>query len=191
MSGTLRGRRALVTGAADGLGKAYAIALAQAGAAVAVCDVAESVHDVAKHIASAGVQSFAMVADVADARQVNVEGWRESAGQLVVLPVQFSATSQEVKAPFAEAAGRQMSVAGFTTSAGQAALVPLQVSGTSQAPADERQTVPADSSTSLSGQSAFTPSQFSAMSQAPASRSLQTSPPPPPVSVSPPPRILS
>jgi NAD(P)-dependent dehydrogenase (short-subunit alcohol dehydrogenase family) len=70
MSGTLTGRRALVTGAAVGLGRAYALALANEGAAVAVCDVAESVHDLAKQIAAAGVPSFAMVADVADARQV-------------------------------------------------------------------------------------------------------------------------
>lgn len=70
MSETLRGRRALVTGAAAGLGRAYALALAAEGAAVAVCDVSDKVHDVARDIASKGVASFAMVADVAVPEQV-------------------------------------------------------------------------------------------------------------------------
>ena len=50
MGTTLKGRRALVTGAAAGLGKAYAIALAQAGADVAICDVNDSVKAVRDEI---------------------------------------------------------------------------------------------------------------------------------------------
>ena len=43
MSGCLEGRRAFITGAASGLGRATARAMAREGAAVAVCDVRRQV----------------------------------------------------------------------------------------------------------------------------------------------------
>lgn len=55
------GRSAIVTGAARGLGRAFAITLADAGANVTLCDVDEQVSAVAEAI---GVRAHAMVADV-------------------------------------------------------------------------------------------------------------------------------
>lgn len=46
----LSGRRALVTGAARGIGRAIAAALAAAGASVAICDLDESVDEVAAEL---------------------------------------------------------------------------------------------------------------------------------------------
>ena len=87
MSTTLRGRRALVTGAAAGLGKAYAIALAQAGADVAVCDVSESVAIVGDAIAALGVKSWTQVADVAQPNDVKafVDGAAQKLGGLDIV----------------------------------------------------------------------------------------------------------
>lgn len=59
----LAGRSAIVTGAAQGLGRAFAAALAQAGAHVTLCDVQEKVLDVAKSLPGPG-EAHALVADV-------------------------------------------------------------------------------------------------------------------------------
>ena len=83
----LRGKNAIVTGAAVGLGKAYAEALAQAGVNVALCDVREEVHDRATELAAAGVASHAWQADVsvaADVRQV-VDAARAALGSIDIL----------------------------------------------------------------------------------------------------------
>ncbi len=67
------GRRALVTGAARGLGTAFADALGAAGAALALCDIRAEVHDVAAELADRhGVATHAWVADVA----VSADVWR-------------------------------------------------------------------------------------------------------------------
>ncbi len=64
--GQLSGRTALVTGAARGLGRAYAEALAAAGAAVGVADVRDCA-ETAKAIAAAGGKGVALQLDVSDA----------------------------------------------------------------------------------------------------------------------------
>lgn len=66
----LSGRRAVVTGAADGLGRAFALALANAGAAVAVCDVQDGVDAVAHDVRACGVLGYAQLADVRNAEAV-------------------------------------------------------------------------------------------------------------------------
>jgi len=69
---SLRGRTSLVTGAGQGIGQAYAMALAEAGADVAVIDInPTSAARVAREIAALGVRSMALTVDVRDAEQVN------------------------------------------------------------------------------------------------------------------------
>ena len=70
------------------------------------------------------------VAHAGDARQTVPRAAKSSAGQVTLVPLQVSATSQ------IPASWRQTVPAGASPSAGQAALVPLQVSATSQMPAD-------------------------------------------------------
>jgi NAD(P)-dependent dehydrogenase (short-subunit alcohol dehydrogenase family) len=65
----LKGKVAIVTGAAQGIGAEYARALAAEGAAVALADVADP-QPVAEQIKAAGGQALARVADVSDANSV-------------------------------------------------------------------------------------------------------------------------
>jgi 3-oxoacyl-[acyl-carrier protein] reductase len=68
----LDGRRALVTGAASGIGRAVALAFAAEGARVAVVDRApvEKIDAVVAEIGTAGGQAFALRADVTEEAQV-------------------------------------------------------------------------------------------------------------------------
>ncbi len=65
---SLKGKTALVTGASRGLGKALAIALAEAGADVAVTSRAaqEEGEEVARQLRELGVDSYSELADVSD-----------------------------------------------------------------------------------------------------------------------------
>ena len=65
----LKGKVAIVTGAAQGIGAEYARALAAEGAAVALADVADP-QPVAEQIKAAGGQALARVTDVSDANTV-------------------------------------------------------------------------------------------------------------------------
>ena len=71
MSTLLQGRRALVSGAAHGLGRAYALALARAGASVAVFDPDPAVAEVAEQVRSHGGGAVAATLDVLDVQGVH------------------------------------------------------------------------------------------------------------------------
>jgi NAD(P)-dependent dehydrogenase (short-subunit alcohol dehydrogenase family) len=84
------GRTALVTGAAGGIGRRIAAALAAAGHDVAVCDRDERVRETAEELARAeGVRSAAGVFDIADAEAVSA-GVAELAAELAPFDVLVS-----------------------------------------------------------------------------------------------------
>jgi NADP-dependent 3-hydroxy acid dehydrogenase YdfG len=67
MSGSLSGRVALVTGASSGIGEAAAIALANAGAHVAIsARRADRLNELVKKIEAVGVKGLALPGDIAD-----------------------------------------------------------------------------------------------------------------------------
>jgi 3-oxoacyl-[acyl-carrier protein] reductase len=66
----LKGKTAFVTGAARGIGKEIALALAKAGANVTVSDVADSVFDTAKELETLKVGTLAIKCDVSNQGQV-------------------------------------------------------------------------------------------------------------------------
>ncbi len=88
MAGLLQGKSAIVTGAALGLGNAFARALAGEGANVTVCDVRGEVHNLVLELqAASGARAQAFVADVGvpeDVRRV-VDGHTQRFGGLDVL----------------------------------------------------------------------------------------------------------
>lgn len=69
MSGRLDGRVAVVTGAANGIGRAYANRLAAEGAVIAVLDIADASDTVAE-IQATGAKAASFVVDLADPDQV-------------------------------------------------------------------------------------------------------------------------
>jgi NAD(P)-dependent dehydrogenase (short-subunit alcohol dehydrogenase family) len=67
----LRGRTAVVTGAASGMGRGIALALADAGVDVVVSDIeADGAEEVAREVAQRGVASLAVDADMTDVTAV-------------------------------------------------------------------------------------------------------------------------
>lgn len=68
----LDGRVALITGAGQGIGRAFAHALGEAGANVAIVDyVEEKAKAVAKELEMKGIESMAVKADCSDENQIN------------------------------------------------------------------------------------------------------------------------
>lgn len=68
---SLKSKTAVVTGAAHGIGKACALALAEAGADVAVIDLKDTVFHTADEIQAMGRKSIPMIADITDEKQIN------------------------------------------------------------------------------------------------------------------------
>lgn len=103
MPGLLRDQRALVTGASSGIGRAIALALAEAGADVAVnySSAAGPAEEVAGQIREMGRRSFAVRADVgneADVARMFAKA-RETFGSLDIL---VNNAGLELVKPFAE-----------------------------------------------------------------------------------------
>jgi 3-oxoacyl-[acyl-carrier protein] reductase len=85
---TLSGKTALVTGAAQGIGRDIALALAEDGADVAICDVnLEAAQKTAADIAVLGRKSLAVKANVAASADVNamVDQTVQTLGRLDIL----------------------------------------------------------------------------------------------------------
>ncbi|MFC0226390.1 SDR family oxidoreductase [Serratia aquatilis] len=71
MNGLLAGKRIVVTGAARGLGRSFAAAVAQAGANVVMCDIlAQELQDSAASLRDQGAQVEAQVIDLASPQSI-------------------------------------------------------------------------------------------------------------------------
>jgi NAD(P)-dependent dehydrogenase (short-subunit alcohol dehydrogenase family) len=71
VSGLLAGKRIVVTGAARGLGRSFAAAVAQAGASVVMCDIlAQELQDSAASLREQGAQVEAQVIDLASPQSI-------------------------------------------------------------------------------------------------------------------------
>jgi NAD(P)-dependent dehydrogenase (short-subunit alcohol dehydrogenase family) len=83
----LKGKNAIVTGAAVGLGSSYAKALAQEGVNIAVCDLREEIHEVAGGLRALGVNAVSYQGDVSDPDHVRtvVDGARAEFGSIDIL----------------------------------------------------------------------------------------------------------
>ncbi len=83
----LKGKNAIVTGAAVGLGNSYARALAAQGVNVAVCDIREEVMDLAAELKDMGVDAVAWQGDVSDPGHVQevVTGAKSRFGTIDIL----------------------------------------------------------------------------------------------------------
>lgn len=84
---SLKGKNAIVTGAAVGLGNAYAKALARAGVNVAVCDIRKDIDNVPDELQKQGVRSISFRCDVANPEDVRrvVDGTKAVFGSIDIL----------------------------------------------------------------------------------------------------------
>lgn len=84
----LKGRTALITGAGQGIGKATALALAQEGCNIAICDLnKETLEKTANEIRELGVKVLALQADVTNAQDIEnfVAGAAQEFGRIDIL----------------------------------------------------------------------------------------------------------
>ncbi len=85
---TLAGKVGVVTGAGSGIGRATALALAERGANVAICDIDEAgLGETADRIKAKGQETFSQVVDVANASEMQAfaEGTRRAFGRVDIV----------------------------------------------------------------------------------------------------------
>ena len=101
MSGRLEGKVVIVTGGAQGIGKAYALRLGDEGAKVVVADIKDA-GAVAEMVAAAGVESLALRTDVTDEGSTREMAAKtvERFGRIDVLVNNAAFFSTIVKKPF-------------------------------------------------------------------------------------------
>ena len=69
-TGRLKGKVAIVTGAAQGIGQGIAKAMAKEGAIVALWDISDKVHNTAKDVRKSGSKATSYIVNVAEWSQV-------------------------------------------------------------------------------------------------------------------------
>lgn len=100
----LRGKRALVSGASRGMGKAIALGLAQAGAAVAVAARSlDTLEPVAAQIRALGTTALALALDVSQPEQIPAAVQRVEA-ELGAIDILFNVAGTNVRRPITEIA---------------------------------------------------------------------------------------
>ncbi len=83
----LEGKNALITGAAQGIGKAVALGMAKEGAHVAIADVnIDSAQQTSKAVSALGVKSIALKLDVSNQENV-INAFKEFTGQFGALDI--------------------------------------------------------------------------------------------------------
>jgi glucose 1-dehydrogenase len=103
ISRRLEGRRALVTGASSGIGRAIALRLAQEGASVVVNYLSrpEAAEEVVKEMAGAGAKGIAIQADVSNEQQVDAM-FERAIAELGGLDILVNNAGMETHHPFLE-----------------------------------------------------------------------------------------
>lgn len=101
--GKLEGRVALVTGAAQGIGRAVALRFAEEGAAVGLNDIAVQVYDVRREMREGGSNVHAYLADVSD-REAADRTIGHCVTELGDLDIVIANAAVSVRAPVVEAA---------------------------------------------------------------------------------------
>ena len=97
----LNNKVAIVTGAAQGIGKGIAKALGREGAIVALWDIADHVHDTAKELKDSGSKVYSYTVNVADVGQVD-KAVNEISDQFEKVDILVNNAATAVFSPFVE-----------------------------------------------------------------------------------------
>lgn len=97
----LNNKVAIVTGAAQGIGKGIAKALGREGAIVALWDIADHVHDTAKELKDSGLKVSSYTVNVADVGQVD-KAVNEISDQFEKVDILVNNAATAVFSPFVE-----------------------------------------------------------------------------------------